>query len=127
MGIDQANLSMGTMLRAFQKIYRRVYETDHFDVMKPQAFSIVFDQEFVTFNFEWMFPNSDNNENDNLHQCEGFWLGRIDDFCKAYDLGQNVKDWLLDDHIPLFRKLLDDFREKEDPTIENLGSKRNQA
>lgn len=69
---------MGTMLRVFQKMHRRVYGKDHFSVMEPRAFSIVFDQELVTFNFEWMFPNSDDIEVVNLHQTEGFRLGRQD-------------------------------------------------
>ena len=51
-GTDQANLSMGTMLRAFQTMYHRIYNQDHFSIMKPRAFTIVFDQEVVTFSFE---------------------------------------------------------------------------
>lgn len=119
---DQANLSMGTMLRAFQTMYRRVYDKDHFSIMKPRAFAIVFDQEFVTFSFEWMFRDSNNNEVVNLHQTEAYWLGRIDDICKAYELGQNLKDWLLNDHSIWVRKLLDDFREKEELDKQPLGS-----
>lgn len=108
-GIDQANLSMGTMLRAFQTLYRRVYNKDQFGIMKPRVFAVVFDQEFITFNFEWMFRDSNNIEVVNLHQTEGFWLDKIDNICKAYDLGQNLKDWLLNDHSIWVRKLLDDF------------------
>lgn len=121
-GVDQANLAMGTMLRAFQTMHRRVYEKDHFSVMEPRAFSIVLDQEFVTFNFEWMFRNGDDIEVVNLYQTEGFWLGRIDDIRKAYDLGQNLKDWLLGDHILWVRKLLDDFWIKEGLAKRSLGS-----
>lgn len=61
-----------------------------------------------------MFRDSNNIEVANLHQTEGFWLGKIDDICKAYDLGQNLKDWLLNDHRTWVRKLLDDFWEKEE-------------
>ncbi|KAL9127164.1 MAG: hypothetical protein Q9217_003897 [Psora testacea] len=121
-GTDQANLSMGTMLLAFQKIYHHVYGQDLFAVMEPRAFSIVFDQELVTFNFEWMFQNSRNNQVVNLHQTEGFWLGRSDDVCKAYDMGQNIKDWLLNNHIPWVQKLLDDFWKKVDSAQQNLAS-----
>ena len=60
--------------------------------MEPWTFSIGFDQELVTFNFEWMFRNSDDIEVVNLHQTEGFWLGKIDSVYKAYDLGQKLKD-----------------------------------
>lgn len=121
-GIDQVNISMGTMLRAFQTMYRRVYNKDHFSIMKPRVFAIVFDQEFITFNFEWMFRDSNNIEVVNLHQTEGFWLGKIDNICKAYDLGQNFKDWLLNDYSIWVRKLLDDFWEKEELDKQFLGS-----
>ena len=121
-GTDQANLSMGTMLRAIQTMYCRVYDKDHFSIMKPRAFAIVFDQEFITFSFEWMFRDSNNIEVVNLHQTEGFWLDRIDDICKAYDLGQNLKDWLLNDYSIWVRKLLDDFWEKKELNKQLLGS-----
>lgn len=104
---------MGTMLRAFQTMYHRVYNQDHFSIIKPRAFAIVFDQEVVTFSFKWMFRDSNNIEVVNLHQTEGFWLGRIDDIRKAYDIGQNLKDWLLNDHSTWVRKLRDDFWEKK--------------
>lgn len=51
-GTDQANLSIGTMLRAIQTMYRRVYDKDHFSIIEPRAFGIIYDQEYITFCFE---------------------------------------------------------------------------
>lgn len=61
-----------------------------------------------------MFRDSNNIEVVNLHQTERFWLGKIDNICKVYDLGPNFKDWLLNDYRTWVRKLLGDFWEKEE-------------